>query len=152
MEQLSTTRLSELVQRKLHLLVVLKEMTLQQIELIDRDDVDQLLSLLSKKDEAMQGLQLVQQQLAPFQEQDAQDRVWASDDDRLHCRQAFEKCERLIAELIMMENTAVNRLSHERELVGSQLRVMQSTAEMNRAYAVNSDASVEEVSFLSIEG
>lgn len=152
MDDLTTTRLSELVQRKLHLLKVIQQMTYQQSSLIESDQVEDLLSLLVRKNDAMQALGSVQEQIVPFQEQLAEDRVWASPEDRANCRDAFNQCERLIADLIVMENAAVATLCQERDLIGNQLRQMQSSVEVNRAYQANVDEESAEESFLSIEG
>jgi hypothetical protein len=152
MDELTTNRLSELVQRKLHLLNVIKQMTQQQSLLIESDDVEELLSLLVRKNEAMESLQHVQQQIVPFQQQLAEDRLWASPQDRMACRQSVQQCEQLIGDLIVMENAAIATLNQERDLIGNQLRQMQSSAEINRAYQASSEREEVEASFLSVEG
>ncbi len=153
MDELTTDHLLELIERKLHLLSVIKQMSVQQTELIRCDEVESLLALLARKNEAMDGLQRVQKQLAPFQSQNADSRIWKSESDRRQCREMVQQCEQLLADLISLENMAVRTLSDERAVIGDQLRMMQSAHSIHKAYEQNSAAADDEsTSCFSFEG
>ncbi len=154
MNSLNTELLTDLVDRKLHLLLEIKHLTIEQMRLIEQDEVDALLAILNRKREAMDGLNFVQNELRPFQSQSPEDRKWKDDKTREACRGKVEQCDRLLAELIAMENSAVQTLSQERELVSQKLHAMQSSATIDRVYQNNSvdESDDEPSSCLSIEG
>jgi hypothetical protein len=152
MDALCTEQLSELVERKLHLLRSLMDLSLAQHDLVSTSQIDALLTLLGRKNRAMEALQTVQRDLLPYQDQAAEARVWRSQLARENCRRNLIDCERLMSELIAIESHDVETLSEERELVGKQLQSIHSVSSVNRAYEANSTDEEEVTAGFSIEG
>ena len=149
--QCSTQELSELVSRKLHLLREIRRMTLQQEALVADRDVDRLLTLLSRKNDAMDGLRTVQTALATFGGEDPETRQWESSEARQACRDELQQCNRLIAELLQLEQAAIDRLTRDRELIGRQLQQVHSGESIEQAYSV-ADVSTETHASFSLQG
>ena len=131
----TTEELSELAERKLRMLRAIKQMTLEQADLVAAGDVDALLPAISRKAEAIEGLQEVQRQLMRFAGQDPEARRWANPQARQTCRETLAACDALIAELLVLENQSIDSLSARRIGVGEQLRQMHSGVAVDRAYA-----------------
>ena len=147
MQALSTHLLQSAIERKLHLLRTIKHMTLRQMSLIQEQDVDALLVLLNQKNEAMRSLAEVQAKLLPFQNDGADSRTWDNPNDKATAKSNLQECNRLIAELMEMENHSINNLSRDQRIVATQLKQVHSSLSVDRAY---SDASVDADSQLSL--
>ena len=131
----TTEELSELAGRKLRMLRAIKQMTLEQADLVAAGDVDTLLPAISRKAEAIEGLQEVQRRLMQFAGQDPDARRWSDPAARLACRETLAQCDALIAELLVLEGQSIDSLSARRVGVGEQLRQMHSGVTVDRAYA-----------------
>jgi hypothetical protein len=152
MENLDTDRLALLAEQKLQLLEHLRELTLAQQALVSEQRVEELLTFLSRKNETLEDLRILQQEIAQFQDQQPEDRVWRSNDLRVRCRQNFRRCELLLAELLAMEETSMNELSQRRDLVAQQLQQYTTADAIHDAYqGVMNSADDEQTSF-SLDG
>ena len=150
--ELSTDSLFELIESKLHLLVEMQAMSLAQADLVTQHDMTSLMTLLSRKQELMAALGSVQSELARFQDQDPELRVWSTPGRRKDCKDMVARCDQLLQELIVMEDRSLNSMNLQRESVAAQLQQNIDACTIQNAYH---SSDVDESSFdssLSIEG
>ncbi len=150
--ELSTDSLFELIESKLHLLTEMQAMSLAQADLVTQHDMTSLMTLLSRKQELMSALGSVQSELARFQHQDPELRVWTNPGRRKICQEMVARCDQLLQELIVMEDRSLNNMNLQRESVAAQLQQNIDACTIQHAYH---SSDVEESSFdssLSIEG
>ena len=153
MDPLSTLRLTVLAEQKLHLLTQLRELSIDQHQLADQRRADELLILLSRKSELIELLRAVQDDLNPFQSQDPEHRTWASETERGRCRTLFRDSEKLIAEILVIDNQTLGEMTLQRDLIGQQLSQFTSAEAIHDAY--HRSHEVEDVSnepILSLDG
>ncbi len=141
MDSLTTARLTELAECKLHLLRQLRELSIDQNQLVASHRVDELVGLLSRKGELIDRLRTVQEQLKPFQAQEPEKRSWPSEADRVRCRSLFANSEKLLAELLAIDNLALGEMTLQRDLVGHQLNRYTSAEAILEAYGGQHDPS-----------
>lgn len=134
MNVLTTKRLIELGETKLHLLTELKHLAIEQTSLVMDQRADELLSVLSKKSDILDSLKQLQQQLQPYQQQKPEDRRWATEKDRDVAREMFQSIDRLLAELMMMENHALNEMNQQRDSISGQLSAVANAHTVHKAY------------------
>lgn len=150
--ELSTDSLFELIESKLHLLVEMQAMSLAQADLVTQHDMTSLMTLLSRKQELMSALGSVQSELARFQDQDPELRIWSTPGRRKDCKDMVARCDQLLQELIVMEDRSLNSMNLQRESVAAQLQQNIDACTIQNAYH---SSDVDESSFdssLSIEG
>jgi len=150
--ELSTDSLFELIESKLHLLGEMQAMSLAQADLVTQHDMTSLMTLLSRKQELMAALGSVQSELAHFQDQDPELRVWSTPVRRKDCKDMVARCDQLLQELIVMEDRSLNSMNLQRESVAAQLQQNIDACTIQNAYH---SSDVDESSFdssLSIEG
>jgi hypothetical protein len=139
MESLDTARLTELAERKLHLLTQLRELSLDQHSLADQRRTDELLSVLSRKNDVIDRLRSIQDELKPFKAQEPEQRTWTSVTARNHCVELFRRSEVLIAEILVIDNQTLGEMTLQRDLVGQQLSQFASAEAIHEAYGVTDD-------------
>jgi hypothetical protein len=132
---MESTILAELIAKKHDLLVQLRDAGARQIELITAGDMTHLLKLLSSKQRLLNGLQDLERQLNPFRQQDAGQRIWASDVERQRCSHTASRCEALLAEVVEHERQSELCLMAHRDRVAIQLDGLQQASQARRAYA-----------------
>lgn len=133
-ERLETDLLTELVARKLRVLVQLRELTVRQPALIEADDAATLLRVLSAKQKLLEEVHRLDEQLEPFRQQDPDSRVWRTVDDRVRCRAAAEQCQALVEELKVVEAQDKHRLVERRDALSRELEHAHAAAEARTAY------------------
>jgi len=143
MDAFSTAQLTEIAERKLHLLTQLRELSLDQSQLADTQRVDELLSLLSRKSDVLDRLRVIQDELKPFQTQDPEQRAWPSEAERNRCRELFDKSEGLLAELLVIDNRTLGEMTQQRDVIGQQLSQFTSAEAILEAYGGMSGHSDE---------
>jgi hypothetical protein len=150
--ELSTESLFVLIESKLHLLKEMQAMSLVQTDLVAQHDMTALMSLLSRKQELMGALGGVQSRLAGFQQQDPEQRLWATPDRRKACQDMVTRCDQLLQELIVMEDRSLGSMNLQRESVAAQLQQNVDACAIQNAY---NSHDLEESSFdssVSYEG
>jgi hypothetical protein len=151
-ESLSTKKLMALIEAKLHLLSEMYEMSISQSDLIAQQDMTPLVTLLSRKQIVMESLQSVQLQLAPFQSQNPDSRDWPDPAQRINCRNMIERCDKLLEQLVVMENRSLDNMVVQRELVTAQLQQNTDAATLHHAYQSSDSFESRIENSLSIEG
>jgi hypothetical protein len=136
-ESFGTKKLQELGSLKLHLLRSARELSIQQFEVMQSDDVATLLTVLSRKSEILDTLRTLQKDLDPYRDQQPEDRQWDSAEERLACRKTFEEIDRLLEELTQMDNRALEQMTQQRDAMASQIAQFATAEAVQNAYATS---------------
>jgi hypothetical protein len=129
-----TDTLAELVDRKLRVLIHLRELTVRQPALIAADDWKTLLRVFAAKQKLLEEVQRIDRQLEPFRSQEPEQRRWRSPDARAQCRRAAERCRELIEEIKASEASDKHQLVERREAVARHLEQSHAAAAARVAY------------------
>ncbi len=152
-DQLGTARLLDLAEQKLHLLTQLRELSLAQSQLAEGRSSEELLSLLSRKSQAIEALQKIQEALKPFQSQDPDSRLWESESERDRCRTLFAQSEKWLAEILVIDNQTLHEMTLQRDLIGQQLSQFTSAEAIHDAYnGFRDDNDVQNEPSFSLDG
>lgn len=130
-----TKKLQELGNLKLHLLRSARELSIQQVEVMQSDDVATLLTVLSRKSEILDTLKTLQKELDPYRNQQPEDRRWDSAEGQAACRTTFEEIDRLLEELSQMDNQALDQMTQQRDAMASQIAQFATAEAVQNAYA-----------------
>lgn len=149
---LGTESLFAWIERKLHLLSEMKRLSISQSDLVSQHDMTGLMTLLSKKQDLMDGLRYVQENLIPFQNQDPESRAWVSQERRRTCQDMIANCDTLLQHLIVMENHSLDNMTVQREMVAAQLQQNMDASAVQHAYQSSDSAESSLENFLSLEG
>ncbi len=117
-----TDRLAELVLAKVQTLEQLCELARQQSAITQTGDATILLSFLARKQPLMDRLQEVQELLAEYEDDDPELRVWRSVDHRSARRVASDRCQSLLAEIVLLERQSLDEMSERRDALAAQLQ------------------------------
>ena len=129
----SSQELYGLICQQREVLLELKHFAEVQQQIVQQNELGKLVSLLAAKQKAIQRLQEIDRNLAPFQNQDPESRVWSSEEQRDECRRIAKECPRLLAEVMKLEQIAEETLTAQRETISQQ--VEQSTTRSQAATA-----------------
>lgn len=132
---METDLLAKLIDAKHDVLGQLRELAGRQSELIPQSDMGRLLSLLAVKQRLLVELQSLERQLDPFRDQDPDQRLWRSPADRQHCREAADRCDSLLAEIMSMERKCESELIRRRDQASTLLQGIHIAASATQAYA-----------------
>ena len=131
----STENLTDLIHRKHVVLTHLRDTGQQQIALVEKGDVTELLKLLATKQQLIAQLQTVERQLAPYRNEDPETRTWKSPAARAETSQQALQCNQLLREVLELEKQSENRMVSRRDDVATQLKAIHSSGEARGAYA-----------------
>jgi hypothetical protein len=134
MAELSTQLLADLVSKRRKCLVQLRDLGLRQAQMIADGEMAELLRLVSAKQQLIVALQAIEQQLAPFHEQDPETRQWESSEVRTRCAEDAEVCRGLIQEVMAMEQAGERQMIERRDAVANQLRTVAAGSRVRDAY------------------
>jgi len=146
-----TDTLFDLIEMKLHLLTEMQRMSISQSDIVSQHDVSGLMALLSRKQELMNSLHQVQADLLPFQNQDPESRIWSTPEKRRTCQEQIVDCDRILAELIVMENRSLDHMNLQRDATFAQLQQNIDASTVQHAYQATLADEYSE-STLSFEG
>lgn len=130
----STDQLTALTGRKLETLSRLRELGLQQIELIVHGKTDQLLRLLNLKRGLIQDFQETEKQIGPFRDEPPEKRSWRDQEERSRCAKMVEICKKLHREVLQLERESETLLSAQRNAIGEKLQSAHQAGSARRAY------------------
>jgi flagellar biosynthesis/type III secretory pathway chaperone len=134
---LSTKTLAELVRRKHDVLVQLCEIGRRQQRIIDDGETATLLQLLAAKQSMISSLQQVEREMAPYQIEDPDARVWPTPEERARCAQQATECNQLLEQIVALEKHSADRMTTRRNEVAAQLRNVYVAGQARDAYAAN---------------
>jgi hypothetical protein len=144
-----TDQLAALIAAKLQVLQVLVRISRRQLELIDAGEMTALVKLLASKQTVMNQLQSLEQKLAPFRDDDPDQRAWRSPAERAECQTRAEQARLLLAEAIKLEKQAEQAMVAQRDAVAAALAAVQLACDAKAAYAT---PAVQSVSNVHVEG
>jgi hypothetical protein len=140
-------KLAELIAQRHACLVQLHKLGVKQSELVATAEFGSLLRLLSVKNQLIVALQAIEQQLAPFHEQDPETRAWSNSAARERCASQSADCQKLLAEVMEMERSNEQKMTERRDQVAGQLQAAQSASTARRAYQVHQRQSIHPLAF-----
>jgi hypothetical protein len=124
-----------LVVARLRLLQHLRCQVERQQRLIDDDDMDQLLRLLSEKQRCLDGLQRVEQMLKQrsASQPGRGDPAWHS------CRQHWAQCDELVQQILHLEQAAADALQRLRDAAARRLQAFHGAQDAHAAYTAQGE-------------
>jgi flagellar biosynthesis/type III secretory pathway chaperone len=133
-EALSTTRLATLITAKQQVLEILVQLGRKQVAMITAGDMTSLLKLLGGKQSVMSHLQMIEQALTPFRDEDAESRVWETPTHRAACQARADQCNALLGEAMQLEQIAETEMVKRRDCAQASLTNVQAAADARAAY------------------
>lgn len=130
----STNLLADLVAKRRKCLVQLRDLGVRQAQMIADGEMAELLRLVAAKQQLIVALQAIEKQLAPFHEQDAEQRQWSSAEARARCAADAAECRQLIQEVMAMEQAGERQMVERRDAVANQLRTVVAGGKVRDAY------------------
>jgi len=131
---INTERLTALVTTKQQVLEILVQLSRQQLALISAGDMTTLLKLLAGKQTVMNQLQIIERELAPFRDEDPDQRVWNSPSHRAACQARAQQCNTLLADAMELERQAESAMHERRNSTAAALTALQAGASAKAAY------------------
>jgi flagellar biosynthesis/type III secretory pathway chaperone len=145
----NTAQLAELVAAKQQVLEILVRLSRRQVLLIGAGDMTSLLKLLGGKQTVMHQLQAIEQGLAPFRDEDPEQRIWPSPAHRAACQARADRCNALLAEAMQLEQQAEAAMVGRRDEAAAALATVQTATDARSAYAALPPANIAS---LQVEG
>lgn len=133
----STDKLAQLISKRRKCLEQLRDVGRKQLELIAAGQMGDLLRLLAAKQQLLSAVELMEKELAPFQRENAEQRVWASMELRQRCAADAEACRALLAEVMEIEVACEQNATLQRDDVAGQLKTMTAAGRVRAAYLAN---------------
>jgi flagellar biosynthesis/type III secretory pathway chaperone len=151
-DSMSTKELADLIDQKHDVLIQLHQLGRQQGSLIQAEEINNLLVLLSAKQTLLNQLQMVEQRLEPFRHQDPEARAWPTPEDRQRCAGVAQHCERLLAEIVRIERQSEQEMQRRRDVVAARLEDAGSAAQARQAYMQSTPSGPERLDLVSGSG
>jgi hypothetical protein len=129
-----TARLAQLVELKHEVLTQLCALAQRQIDVVQADEIDRLMSILAEKQPLLELLQRVERSLDPFRQEDPDARRWQAPIDRRRCQQRADRCAVLLTELMAVEKAAEGLLVKAHEQTSRELAAAASALAARQAY------------------
>ena len=134
MELLTTTCLADLIDKRHRCLLQLRDLGHKQAELIATGEMAPLLRLITAKNQLIAALQSIEQGLAPYHEQDPDQRDWPAAEARAQCAQQADACQQLLSEVMELERVNEQNIIERRDQVATQLQAVQASGAARGAY------------------
>lgn len=131
---MTTAKLAVLIDARLAVLVQLLSLSRRQTSVINEEDLSALLTVLAGKQQLVNQLQLLDRQLAPYQQESPESRQWSSPAERTRCQQQAAKCEMALREILAAEQQAEGQMTRRRDAVAEQLAMINQTSHAARGY------------------
>ena len=148
-EYQQTDLLAKLIEQKRDILARLLALIEKQWSIIETEDYAQLLSVLAAKQPMLAELQSTEKSIAPFRDQDAESRVWRSQEFRIACRTNAERCTELLARVMDEEKRCEQYLVDRREETRKLLDETAAAGQAHRAYRANQVQPASQLNLLS---
>jgi hypothetical protein len=148
---METDLLAQLIDAKQQVLRQLLDVSRRQQQIIAEKELTSLFSVLSAKQQILQVLQKIDQQLEPFRGDDPQQRQWRTESDRVRCREQAARCEAILKEILSLEKAAELSMVEQREQTATEIAAFQHHAQAERAY-VGSSQTLPRTTSVALEG
>ena len=129
-----TERLAELIRKKHHVLVQLRDVGQRQTDLVTSGDIASLLKLLAAKQQLISALHGLERELTPYYAEDPDRRQWPSPQDRAQCAQQAAECNALLEDVVRLEKLGAEKLTMRRNEVADQLQQVHAATHVRSAY------------------
>jgi len=129
-----TERLAELIRKKHHVLVQLRDVGQRQTDLVTSGDIASLLKLLAAKQQLISALHGLERELTPYYAEDPDRRQWPSPQDRAQCAQQAAECNALLEDIVRLEKLGAEKLTMRRNEVADQLQQVHAATHVRSAY------------------
>jgi len=149
MTQHDSEKLADLIGKRHACLVKLHDLGRKQSELIAAGEMGALLRLLSAKNQWLAAMQTIENELAPFQEQSPEQRIWTSPEAREQCAAQAEQCRQLLDEVMQMEQENEQQMIVRRDRVATQLQTAHLAGKARGAYQSQQKAPRKGPHFIS---
>lgn len=123
-----------MITTKQQVLEILVQLSRRQLALIGAGDMTTLLKLLGGKQTVMSQLQTLERELAPFRDEDPEQRLWASPSERTACQVRAEQCNSLLSEAMDLERRAEAAMVDRRQATATALAAVQAGVNARAAY------------------
>ena len=130
--------LADLIQQRWSILNQLLDISRQQMDAISQGQMSDLMRLLSDKQQPLNQLIEIADQLGRANDDIAEERSWASEDARQGCRVQQEECEKMNLELLAIEAECEAKLSQNREEIRDRLARVDAGWQAVTSYSDNS--------------
>jgi hypothetical protein len=130
----ATERLAELIHNKHQVLTQLRELGLRQANLVAVGDTTSLLKLLAVKQQLIVALQGLERELSPCHEENPDERVWSSPEQRAECARQASASNELLREIVNLEKSSAEIMTTRRNDVAQQLQQVHAAAHVRGAY------------------
>jgi hypothetical protein len=134
MNELSTTRLAELIAKRRRCLEQLRDLGLRQADLIAAGNMTDLMRLFAAKQQLITALQGLEKELSPYHGEDPESRRWSSPEARAACAADADHCRRLIAEVMALEQNGERQMTVRRDEAAVQLQAVGTGSRVREAY------------------
>ncbi|HUT91792.1 MAG TPA: hypothetical protein VMY37_20020 [Thermoguttaceae bacterium] len=149
MTTLDTDLLAELIRGRRDRLTTLRDMGRKQLDFVKADQTTELLDLLAAKQRVLVELQGIERQLAPFRDQDPDQRRWRTTDQRQECARQLDECDTLLREIVTREKQSERELTRRRDDLAAQLQGMHLAGQARGAYTAQSRPAASRIDLTS---
>ena len=129
-----TDNLQALMAGKVDVLEQLCELARQQSAVTGVGDAALLLSFLARKQPLMDRLAELQEALQIYAHDEPEERRWRSAADRHTCRAASDRCQHLLAEIVLLEKQSLDEMSARRDALAAHLQDGRDGNSASQAY------------------
>ena len=133
--ELPTDRLAQLIGKKLAVLERIREISRRQLEVVDVSEPSELMTVLAGRDRLLKVLHAIEREIDPFRGEDPDQRVWRSPEARRACRQAADRSDALLDEIMLFDKQVESELRRRRDHTAEQLNAAQSATQARKAFA-----------------
>ncbi len=112
----------------------MRDLGQKQADLIATGDMGSLLRMIAAKNQLIAALQSIELALAPYHEQDPDQRQWATAESRASCARQAESCQQLLGEVMELERQNEQNMIERRDHVAGQLQAAQAAGATRGAY------------------
>jgi hypothetical protein len=131
---MDTALLATLVHRKRECLAQLAGLVRRQQVLIEAEEMAHLLDVLAAKQRLLRDLEQIERELAPFRNQQPNERPWPTPEDRRRCAEELDECQRLLKEIVAQEQRSETELSRRRDQTAERLQGTHRARDARTAY------------------
>lgn len=133
-----TENLLACMQKRLELLQALLALSEAQVAAASDSEVDATLGLLARKQLLLEELADVQTRLAPYMQDEPEQRVWSSSGRREQCQLLAAQGQQLLQTAMQLEQGVLDQMSSRRDAVAAQLQDGRDSILAHTAYKADS--------------
>jgi hypothetical protein len=130
-------RMLDVATDRLSLLQAIFQLTLQQTEYVQTNEIEQLVSLVNKKTDAIQGLRNIHQAARSIEPNLTQIPSWPSSEIRQQVLKAWLEGDKILQSLMQIDQHSLDHLSKQKDLLSHQMAHFASLESIHQAYEPN---------------